>query len=53
MTNGVLLTTTNSNRNGTPGSFSVLTAPAKEFKAVNNSISRMIRVMITKPEDSV
>ncbi len=29
--------------------FLVLTAPAKQFKAVNNSISKVIRVMITKP----
>ncbi len=41
-------TATNSNRNGSPVSFHVLTAPAKEFKAVNNSISKMIRVMIDK-----
>ncbi len=34
-------------------SFQVLTAPAKEFKTVNNSISRVIRVLIDKPEDSV
>ncbi len=34
-------------------SFLVLTEATKEFKAVNNSISRMIRVMIDKPEDSV
>ncbi len=33
--------------------FQVLTAPAKEFKTINNSISRVIRVMIAKPEDSV
>ncbi len=45
---------TNWNRNGSPLSFQVLTAPAKEFKTVNNSISRvMIRVLIDKPEDSV
>ncbi len=43
----------NSNRNGSPLSFQVLTAPAKEFKTVNNSISRVIRVLIDKPEDSV
>ncbi len=30
-----------------------LTAPAKEFKAVNNSISKVIQVMVAKPEDSV
>ncbi len=39
---------TNSNRNGSPVSFQVLTAPAKEFKTVNNSISRVIRVLISK-----
>ncbi len=39
----------NSNRNGSPLSF----APAKEFKTVNNSTSRVIRVLIDKPEDSV
>ncbi len=39
---------TNSNRNGSPLSFHVLTAPAKEFKTVNNSISRVIRVLIDK-----
>ncbi len=33
--------------------FLVLTAPVKEFKAVNNSISRVIWVMIAKPEDFV
>ncbi len=44
---------TNSNGNGSPLSFQVLTAPAKEFKTVNNSISRVIRVLIDKPEDSV
>ncbi len=43
----------NSNRNGSPLSCQVLTAPAKEFKTVNNSISRVIRVLIDKPEDSV
>ncbi len=54
MTNSVLTTTaTNSNTNGAPISFLVLTAPAKEFKAVNNSISKVIWVMIAKPEDSV
>ncbi len=37
----------------TPVSFLVLTAPAKEFKAVNNSIIWMIWVMIDKLEDSV
>ncbi len=31
----------------------VLTVPAKEFKTVNNSISKVIRVLIDKPEDSV
>ncbi len=36
-----------------PLSFQVLTAPAKEFKTVNNSISRVIWVLIDKPEDSV
>ncbi len=36
-----------------PLSFQVLTAPAKEFKTVNNSISRVIRVLMDKPEDSV
>ncbi len=51
MTNSIL--TYKSHRNGTPVSFQVLIAPAKEFKAVNNSISRVIRVMIDKPEDSV
>ncbi len=30
-----------------------LTVPAKEFKTVNNSISRVIRVLIDKPEDYV
>ncbi len=30
-----------------------LPAPAKEFKAVNNSISKVIRVMVAKSEDSV
>ncbi len=29
-------------RNGSPLSFQVLTAPAKEFKTVNNSISRVM-----------
>ncbi len=54
MTNSVLTyTATNSNRNGAPISFCVLTAPAKEFKAVNNSISKVIWVMVAKPEDSV
>ncbi len=33
--------------------FQVLTAPAKEFKTINNSIARVIRVMIDKPEDSI
>ncbi len=42
----------NSNRNGSPLSCQVLTVPAKEFKTVNNSISRVIRVLIDKPEDS-
>ncbi len=41
------------NRNRIPVCFQVLTAPAKEFKTINNSISRVIRVMITEPEDSV
>ncbi len=36
-----------------PLSFQVWTAPAKEFKTVNNSISRVIRVLIDKPEDFV
>ncbi len=36
-----------------PVGFQVLTAPAKEFKTINNSFSRVIRVMIDKPEDSV
>ncbi len=45
-------TATNSNRNGTPISFRVLTAPAKEFKAVHNSVSKVIRVMVAKPEDN-
>ncbi len=45
--------TYNSNRNGSPLSFHVLTAPSKEFKTVNNSISRVIRVLIDKTEDSV
>ena len=36
-----------------PTTFRVLTAPAKEFKAINNSISRVIWVMIDKQEDSV
>ncbi len=36
-----------------PLSCQVLTAPAKKFKTVNNSISRVIRVLIDKPEDSV
>ncbi len=44
---------TNLNRNGTPISFRALTAHAKEFKAVHNSISKAIRVMVAKPEDSV
>ncbi len=44
---------TNLNRNGSPLSFQVLTAPAKQIKAVNNSISKVIRVMVAKPEDSV
>ncbi len=44
---------TNWNTNGSPLSFQVLTAPAKELKTVNNSISRVIRVLIDKPEDSV
>ncbi len=35
-----------------PLSCQVLTVPAKEFKTVNNSISRVIRVLIDKPEDS-
>ncbi len=43
-----LTTATNSNRNGSPVSFHVLTAPVKEFKKVNNSISRVIRVLIDK-----
>ncbi len=43
---------TNSNRNGAPISFCILTAP-KEFKAVYNSISKVIRVMVAKTEDSV
>ncbi len=30
-----------------------LTAPVKQFKAVSNSISKAIRVMVAKPEDSV
>ncbi len=38
----------NSNRNGV---FAFV--PAKQFKAVNNSISKVIRVMVAKPEDSV
>ncbi len=46
-------TATNSNRNGSPVRFHVLTAPVKELKKVNNSISRVIRVLIAKPEDSV
>ncbi len=47
MTNSYLLiTTTNSNRNETPLSFLVLTTPAKEFKVVKNSISRIIWVMV-------
>ncbi len=33
--------------------FQVLTTPAKEFKTINNSISRVIQVMIDKPEDTV
>ena len=41
-----ITTTTNPNRNDTPVSFLVLTAPTKEFKAINNSISRTIRVII-------
>ncbi len=41
---------TNLNRNE---SFRVLTAPAKQFKEVNNSISKVIWVMVAKPEDSV
>ncbi len=41
-------TATNSNRNGSPVSFHILTAPVKEFKTVNNSISRVIRVLIDK-----
>ncbi len=45
--------TKRANRNGSPLSFQVLTAPAKEFETVNNSISRVIRVLIDKPEDSV
>ncbi len=55
MTNSVLTltTVTNSNKNGAAISFLVLTAPAKQFKAVNNSISKAIRVMVAKPEDSV
>ncbi len=36
------------NRNGSPVSFHVLTAPVKELKKVNNSISRVIRVLIDK-----
>ncbi len=44
---------TSSNRNGAPIRFYVLTAPAKPFKAVNNSISKMIRLTVAKPEDSV
>ncbi len=35
-------------RNGSPLSFQVLTAPAKEFKTVNHSISWVIRVLIDK-----
>ncbi len=31
----------------------VLTAPTKEFKAVSNSVSRIIEVMEAKLEDSV
>ncbi len=42
------LITTNLNRNGSPVSLHVLTAPVKEFKKVNNSISRVIRVLIDK-----
>ncbi len=38
----------NLNRNGSPVSFHVLTAPVKELKKVNNSISRVIRVLIDK-----
>ncbi len=38
----------NSNRNGSRVSFQVLTGPVKEFKTVNNSISRVIRVLIDK-----
>ncbi len=30
-----------------------LPAPAKQFKAVNTSISKVMRVMDAKPEDSV
>ncbi len=52
MTNSAL-NATNSNRNGTQVGFQVLTAPAKEFKMINNSISRVIRVIIDKPEDFV
>ena len=48
-----LTTATNSNRNGTPVGFLVLTAPAREFKMMNNSISTVIGIMIDKPEDSV
>ncbi len=54
MTKSALVSITiNSNRKGTPVSFQVVTAPAKEFKMVNNSISRVIRVMIDKPDDSI
>ncbi len=41
-------TATNLNRNGSPLSFQVLTASANEFKKVNNSISRVKRVLIDK-----
>ncbi len=37
-------TVTNSNRNGTPVGFQLLSAPAKEFKTINNSISRVIQI---------
>ncbi len=49
----MLINATNPNRNGTPVGFQVLTAPAKEFKTINNSISTVIGVKIDKPADSV
>ncbi len=47
-----LITVTN--RNGIPISFRVLTAHAKQIQSgTHNSISKVIRVMVAKPEDTV